>query len=313
MKFLRKLYQIRTKQTEHMRLKHRGGRTFKLKLEKMTVRRNIVSWLIQILALLHIIPNRKSRLADWLGCFIWLLTQVVMFSIYFYFDAKRVVLDLWIEDLSLKSTLFFLASPVRNAFHNFGIILALTNPWKRYSLGALDIRFKAPRALPILLTNAVLQVLGVYFSLGTKRMEGIMSPIYISYTLLSMVALFIIGVSGGQVSNDNLEKIIDIQSAVHIVTSEISRFKALKCFLSPLLVVLLVTNGTTFFSFSYVMFTNPSADKVSVLLIILISLTNITYTCAVVDKCFEKYVSTAATLRYITLFAIFYYPLLKIE
>ena len=251
-----------------------------------------MSWLIQILALLHIIPNRKSRLADWLGCLIWLLTQVAMFSIYFYFDAKRVVLDLWIEDLSLKSTLFFLASPVRNAFHNFGIILALTNPWKRYSLGALDIRFKAR-----MLTNAVLQVLGVYFSLGTKRMEGIMSPIYISYTLLSMVALFIIGVSGGQVSNDNPEKIIDIQSAVHIVTSEISRFKALKCFLSPLLFVLLVTNGTTFFSFSYVMFTNPSADKVSVLLIILISLTNITYTCAVVDTCFEEYVSTAATLR----------------
>ena len=264
-------------------------------------KRSITSWLVRILILLKLLPTGRSKLEDWCGFLFWMMSQISLTGLWFYQMGAGLAVQM-ANNLSMAGIMKLLSSFLAPAFHNIGIVWILTKP--KHKTSFIYSRYlKAPASIPILLAIAALQGISIYslFKIGVYQMIGSV----ISLAILSFLSVFVIGVFVSQSSLDNQIELLDIRSAIQVAQLEISNLRDLKNFLSPLLFVVLASNGSIALANSYGLFTNRGPNPGHILLVLLGFFVSasliIIYTCVTVNKCCLRYNALILTLRYIQL------------
>ena len=260
-------------------------------------KRSTTSWIVKIFILLKLLPRGKSKLEDWCGCLFWMMAQISLTGLWFYQMGAGLAVQM-ANNLSMAGIMKLLSIVIAPAFHNIGIVWILTKP--KHKTSFIYSRYlKAPASIPLLLATAALQGITIcyFFMSDVNHMIGSI----ISLEILSFLSVFVIGVFIAQSPFDSQTKLLDIRSAIQVAQLEISNLRDLKDFLSPLLFVVLASNGTLALANSYQIFANPGHILLVLLGFFVSASLIIIYTCVTVNKCCLRYNALILTLRYIQL------------
>ena len=276
---------------------------FEAAANKMLSRLNATLWLVKILTLLGFIPDGKSK-ARVLSCFLfWIAVQLVI-SLLFFAEAidRHANIKRKSGMITLDDAMLFFANYINSSLHHAGMIIGLTYPWRISTpLMTSTAGLKAPVvAWPFLLIIVFLQIFNLYSSMRILNYTASLCASVVNYCFLSLVGLFVVGVYAAQMDEDPPEDHMHcMKSALKVATEKIAKFKAIKCFLSPLLFVILSTNGTIVLAASYSLFSYDREDRLLMLLPpIMVASTNIIYVCYAANYCYMKYKSVIADLRF---------------
>ena len=254
--------------------------------------RSITAWLVRILVLLKILPRGKSKLEDWCGFLFWLITQLAVTGVWIYQMGDRT--GARVEKVSLAGLIQLVSVFINPIFHNIGIAWTLTKPWHKYDITNRR-NLKAPETLPLLIVIAAIQLFHVYLYLQTYRKRLILQ--IISMAILSLLSVLIIGILVSQAPIDDQEPIFDSRSAIQVAQLEISNLRDLKDFLSPLLFVVLTSNGIITLASSYKTLINSKPLMSPWMVYVSTAILTIIYTCVTVNKCCLRYNSKILSLR----------------
>lgn len=261
--------------------------------------------LVALLVTIGILPGGKSRALDRAKLIFWIITVTVIVAYWQLGSSYLNFLDdLVIQFNGVESLMEFVVFCILPTLRMLGTILAFSTAWTRYPNLLTDNKIPAP-SMPWFLPAVVMfitidQALAIWKQATWYQDIGKLMPSLVggmTYHTLNIISAFVIGVCVAKFKKNIQvkEDISDIVTANACGIKNVREMQALKHFLSPLLFILIITNGLGFIFRSYwALYKFPGFGHISG---IIYRLLIIAYVSIIIQSCFKEFKLKAKCLR----------------
>ena len=260
---------------------------------------------VTFLTTLGLLPRGKSKFLDRLGVLVWVVIVVGLACAWLYVSREQT--ELRMNVLTIDNLMVLVTTMLVYPLNSVGTVLALASAGPQYPW--IQSKHIPLPDCPVLFLFVVISFIWVFIA-NIISDHLLMFPTTFdkfiavaewnfSFTL-TLISSFSIGICVAQFNKSNVQmgQTYTVAETIYYAEKNVAAFKALKCFVSPIMLVFFVVNSLIFVGYTYMTLSFKQWDAVPKFFpVYFFPVMSMVYVCVVIERCYGNFTSITDMLR----------------